>query len=112
MSKYALYVFCFANTARKIDSSAISLNFIKSTSKLLGGGTRLEPLVSAFEDLPVRDISDPELVVVTDGEFSDSSNELKSKLATMFAKIEQVGDKDSLARISRSIGNSCGSPLN
>lgn len=100
LSGRATAVFCFADVAKEISgSNPISLDIIQSEGKSLGGGTLLGPLVSALESLQIVDPSRTGLVLVTDGAFADSSNELSARLEKIFANVEQAPDKASLNQI-------------
>ena len=105
LSGRATAVFCFADVAKEISgANPITLDVIQTEGTSLGGGTLLGPLVAALENFRVKDPSLTELLLVTDGSFSDgslddSSNELRVRLEKIFANIEQVSDKASLGHI-------------
>jgi hypothetical protein len=99
LSERATFVICFAGTAKEIGPENVDMAMIQGASKSLGGDTRLGPLVSELESLPISDSLHTDLILVTDGLFSDSSNEMRAKLEQMFSKVEQVTGEASLTRI-------------
>lgn len=100
LSDRAAAVFCFAGSAKEISRGNVDIAAIQSESKSLAGGTLLGPLVAELEGLPVGDPSSTELIIVTDGGFSDAANELSARLEKMFSNVEQVTDEASLARVT------------
>ena len=99
LAKSAAAVFCFAGSAKEISPDSLDLAVIRGQSESLSGGTLLGPLVSGLESLPALDSSHTDLILVTDGEVSDSSNELRTRLEKMFSNVEQVADEDTLSRV-------------
>ncbi|MHC4187812.1 MAG: hypothetical protein ACYSRQ_06430, partial [Planctomycetota bacterium] len=99
LASCASVVICFADTVKEISDTTLDFALINKDGGLLGSGTALLPLVEALENLEVRDCLFTELVLITDGEFSDSSSELMARLNEMFSIVEVVGDQKSLSRI-------------
>lgn len=96
----AVATVCFADSTIVIrNSDLIDLAVFQDQRSLLGGGTLLGPLVLELEHLPERDSSRTDLVLITDGQFSDHVDSLRAKLGGMFARVQQAGDKDSLVEI-------------
>jgi hypothetical protein len=91
----AAAVICFAGEAEEL-TGAIPIKF---AAVQIEGGTYLRPLVSTLETLSGRDPSHTTLVLVTDGGFSDSTDELRTNLEKLFVRVEQVEDESSLTRI-------------
>lgn len=106
LSNRAAAVFCFAGSAKEVDPEGVDLASIRSESRSLAGGTLLGPLVSELEGLHEAGRSCAELILVTDGGFSDSSNELNVRLERIFSKVVRVADEASLARVA---AERCGS---
>jgi len=98
LSNRAAAILCFAGTAKEIDPESVDLAAMRSESESLVGGTLLGPLVSELESLSSID-SCTELILVTDGGFSDHSSALSDKLGRIFSNVEQVADAASLARV-------------
>lgn len=98
LANRAAAVFCFAGSAKAIDPEGLDLAIIRGKGESLAGGTLLGPLLSELESLPALDSSHTHLILVTDGGFSDSSNELRARLEKMFSTVEQVVDEDTLSR--------------
>lgn len=100
LSERATAVFCFASVAKELSGATpMTLDVIQTEGRALGGSTLLEPLVSALESIHVAALSSHTLVVVTDGAFADSSDELNARLGKIFASVERASNKEAINRI-------------
>lgn len=100
LSNHAVAVLCFAGSVKEVDPEDVELASLQSEGKALAGGTLLGPLVSELEGLHEAGRSCAELIFISDGEFSDSSNELTARLERIFSRVEWVTDEASLSRVA------------
>lgn len=94
-------VICFADSAKEVvTGQEAEYADIQRTVQLVGNGTLLAPLVTSLENVSVRDNVYTDLILVSDEEFSDSTDGLREKLESLFAEIEVARDEISIAEIA------------